>query len=51
MKNYALFEIEDRFMALNRRGCQLQPTGDYNETWITFALKKDFRYKKTIDSA
>nr|XP_012224427.1 PREDICTED: uncharacterized protein LOC105673398 [Linepithema humile] len=50
MKNYALFEIEDRFMALNRYGCSLQSIGNYNQTWITFALKKDFRYKKTIDS-
>lgn len=51
MEKYAMFEIEDRFKALNRRGCPLQSTGNYNETWITFAIKKNFRYKRTIDSA
>lgn len=48
---YAMFEIEDRYMAINRYGCPLLPTGNYNETWITFALEKNFPYKRTIDAA
>jgi len=51
MKKYALFEIEDRFLALNRNGCPLYATGSYNETWITFALQKNYRYKKAFDAA
>jgi len=51
MKKYALFESEDRFMAMNRNGCPLLAIGNYNETWITFALQKNYRYKKTLDSA
>ncbi|XP_011871309.1 PREDICTED: glutamate receptor 2-like [Vollenhovia emeryi] len=51
MKKYAMFEIEDQFMAMNRNGCPLRATGNYNHTWITFALQKNYRYKKTINSA
>ncbi|XP_025073478.1 glutamate receptor 1-like [Pogonomyrmex barbatus] len=51
LKKYAMYEIEDRYMALARSGCPLYAMGSYNNTWITFAVRKDFRYKKTINSA
>lgn len=51
VKKYALFDANDRFMLLNNRGCLLQPIGNYNDTWTTFSLKKNFRYTKTINSA
>ncbi|XP_071557009.1 glutamate receptor ionotropic, kainate glr-3-like [Temnothorax nylanderi] len=51
MMKYAMFEIEDRFMAMSKSGCPLQPMGNFNETWITFALQKNYPYRKTIDTA
>lgn len=46
-----MLELEDRYMALSRYSCPLLPVGNYNETWIAFALKKNFPYKKTINTA
>ncbi|XP_024889043.1 uncharacterized protein LOC112465635 [Temnothorax curvispinosus] len=51
MTKYAMFEIEDRFMAMSKSGCPLQAIGNFNETWITFALQKNYPYRKTIDTA
>ncbi|XP_077273110.1 glutamate receptor ionotropic, kainate glr-3-like isoform X1 [Temnothorax americanus] len=51
MTKYAMFEIEDRFMAMSKSGCPLQAIGNFNETWITFALQKNYPYRKTIDNA
>ncbi|XP_024889032.1 uncharacterized protein LOC112465629 [Temnothorax curvispinosus] len=51
MIKYAMFEIEDRFMAMSKSGCPLQPMSNFNETWITFALQKNYPYRKTIDTA
>jgi len=48
---YAMVEIEDRYMALNKYGCPLLSIGDYNETWITSIVKKNIPYKKSIDIA
>ncbi|KAM0730572.1 hypothetical protein ACS0PU_002901 [Formica fusca] len=46
-----MFEIDDRFMALNRNDCPLKVTGNYNETYISFGVQKDYPFKKTIDYA
>ncbi|GAB1860040.1 Glutamate receptor 1-like [Camponotus japonicus] len=51
MKKYAMYEIDDRFMALNRNGCPLLAVGNYNETYISFGFQKNYPYKKTIDYA
>ncbi|XP_072759176.1 uncharacterized protein [Anoplolepis gracilipes] len=51
MNKYAMFEIDDRFMALNRNDCPLTALGNYNDTYISFAVQKNYPYKKTIDYA
>ncbi|XP_039314706.1 uncharacterized protein LOC120359773 [Solenopsis invicta] len=51
IKKYAMFMSEERFMAMDRHSCPLQPIGSFNETWTTFALQKNFRYKKAINTA
>ncbi|CAL1673901.1 unnamed protein product [Lasius platythorax] len=51
MKKYAMFEISDRFSALNRNDCPLEALGNYNETYISFGVQKNYPYKKTIDYA
>ncbi|EZA52819.1 hypothetical protein DMN91_002220 [Ooceraea biroi] len=50
LQKYVMLELKDQYMALSRSGCPLVATGDYNEVWITFALKKNFPYKKPIDA-
>ncbi|XP_018313472.1 uncharacterized protein [Mycetomoellerius zeteki] len=47
---YALFDCDDRFMALSRK-CQLRATGRANATWITIAFQKNYRYRKNFDYA
>ncbi|XP_036149635.1 glutamate receptor 1-like [Monomorium pharaonis] len=51
MQKYAMYEVEDRYMAMNRNGCPLRAMSNYNETWITFILQKNFRYRKTFNYA
>lgn len=46
-----MFEINDRFNALNRNDCPLEAVGNYNETYISFGVQKNYPYKKTIDYA
>ncbi|KAL6446371.1 hypothetical protein ACFW04_001153 [Cataglyphis niger] len=50
-KKYAMFEIDDRFMALNKKKCLLKAVGNYNETYISFGVQKNYPFTKTIDYA
>ncbi|XP_025263452.1 uncharacterized protein LOC112637613 [Camponotus floridanus] len=52
IKKYAMFEIDDRFMALNKKNdCPLIAIGNYNKTYISFGFQKHYPYKKNIDYA
>ncbi|KAL0117723.1 hypothetical protein PUN28_008848 [Cardiocondyla obscurior] len=48
-KKYAIFESEDRFRAVHGNSCPLRAVGNFNDTWITFALQKNYPYKKSIN--
>jgi len=52
IKKYAMFEIDDRFMALNKKNdCPLTAIGNYNDTYISFGFQKHYPYIKNIDYA
>ncbi|KAK2577946.1 hypothetical protein KPH14_012255 [Odynerus spinipes] len=51
-RKYAIFEVQDTFMAVSRFVCELLPVGrSYYRTWITFGIRKDLPYKRAIDIA
>ncbi|KYM88788.1 hypothetical protein ALC53_02553 [Atta colombica] len=50
LTRYAIFDGDDRFMALSRK-CQLRATSKANTTWITIAFQKNYRYKKNFEYA
>ncbi|KYM99095.1 putative glutamate receptor [Cyphomyrmex costatus] len=50
LKKYALFECDDRYMALSKN-CQLRATVKYNVTWVTLAFQKNYPYRKNFDYA
>ncbi|XP_011069076.1 PREDICTED: uncharacterized protein LOC105154957 [Acromyrmex echinatior] len=50
LTEYAIFDGDDRFMALSRK-CQLRATSKANTTWITIAFQKNYRYRKNFEYA
>ncbi|KAG5342852.1 GLRK protein, partial [Acromyrmex charruanus] len=50
LTGYAIFDGDDRFMALSRK-CRLRATSKANTTWITIAFQKNYRYRKNFEYA
>ncbi|KYN22207.1 putative glutamate receptor, partial [Trachymyrmex cornetzi] len=50
LTEYAIFDGDDRFMALSRK-CQLRATSKADTTWITIAFQKNYRYRKNFEYA
>lgn len=49
-EKYTVIQGEDEYKARNQTECQLMPAGEsLLKIWIASGIKKNFKYKRTID--